>query len=77
MRPGVLVLSIIFMLGYFGVIALFVIIHAELQQDISVIVTGLIGALTMAFSQVINYWFGSSSASAAKTEIIQNLSSKG
>lgn len=68
-RDGIIqaCLAILITLGFFGVIT--ALMTLELQQGGHEVLLVLVGALGAAFGAVINYYFGSSSGSAAKTAL--------
>lgn len=63
-------LGLIVTIGFFGV--LYYIITHGVAQDTSggAVVLVLLGSLGTAFTQVLNYFFGSTSQSAAKTDML-------
>ena len=62
------ILATIIVVGFF--ILLIYLIRYTLPKDSTGVVFMLFGALASAFGAVVNYFFGSSSGSAAKTDII-------
>ena len=58
-------LSILITFGFFGVIT--ALMTLEMQQGGHEVLLVLVGALGASFGAVVNYYFGSSSGSAAKT----------
>ena len=73
------VLTAIFLAGYFSLIYLFF-RNGDVIGNLDDFSKGqlgiLIGVLTAAVPQILNFWFGSSSGSKSKTELINN-SNKG
>lgn len=63
-------LSTVFIVGYFGMMYLFV--TSDLWEGLSDFAKGqiaiMIGVLTAGITQIMNFWFGSSAGSKAKTE---------
>ena len=62
-------LSVAYTVAYFGMIFGIMLGYLELP-DRSSLFSGLIGILTAAQTQIMNYFFGSSSGSAKKTEVM-------
>jgi hypothetical protein len=71
MKPQI-ILSVIYTLGYIGVMAAFIAgvvnIPAETKTEFSMI----LGVLTAAQVQILNFWFGSSLGSKEKTHKLMN-----
>jgi len=65
-RPQI-VLSAIFIGGYFGLIYALVSGSVMIPDDQQILVTALIGVLTAGVSNIMQFWFGSSSGSKDKT----------
>lgn len=64
------ILAIFTVLVFFTLMAMIIFKAVPIEnKDLFNIMTGFAGA---AFAQVINYFFGSSSGSAAKTELLAN-----
>jgi len=65
-----------YILGGLITIAFFVVIYllifVEIPQGNKDILNIILGALIAAFGGVVNYFYGSSSGSAAKTEMLNN-----
>lgn len=62
------IMSLVISLGFFGTLT-GVLIWPDKAQD-NAVVQVLLGALGVAFTGVVNYWFGSTAGSMAKTQII-------
>ena len=62
------ILSVFITIGFFGI--LFGMLTGKLEIKDSQALLILLGSLTVAFTQVMNFWFGSTSSSDKKTEII-------
>ncbi len=71
-----MVLSVVFLAGYFGLIWL--LFTSDIAAGLDDWAKGqlglLIGVLTAAVAQIIAYWFGSSAGSQAKTELLNGKS---
>jgi len=65
-KPQV-VMSAVYILGYFGLLYAFVQGHVEVQEQFTSLFNGLLGVLSAAQIQIINFWFGSSFGSKEKT----------
>lgn len=61
-------LSALFIGGYFGLVYTLVTGSIAISDDQQVLVTALIGVLTAGVSNIMQFWFGSSSGSKDKTE---------
>jgi len=61
------VLSIIYTIGYFGLMYAFVTGEVAINPDVKAEFNILLGALTAGQVQIMNFWFGSSSGSKEKT----------
>ncbi len=64
------VLSVVYTTGYFGVLFMFMTGQLEVPEHYSSMFSGLLGVLSAAQVQIMNFWFGSSSGSKRKTEVI-------
>ncbi len=62
------VLSVIYTIGYFGLIYNLMTGEIVIPEDIIMMVMPLIGIMTGAQTQILNFWFGSSSGSKEKTQ---------
>ena len=71
MMPQV-VMSVVYTVGYFGVLYMFMTGNLEVKPEQHVMFGGLLGILSAAQIQILNFWFGSSAGSAKKTEILAN-----
>lgn len=61
-------ISIVYSAGYFGVMYAFIGGHLQVPPDHASMFNGLLGVLSAAQIQIMNFWFGSSAGSKAKTE---------
>lgn len=66
------ILSIVYTVGYFGVMFMFMTGKLQVAPEHNVMFGGLLGILSAAQIQVLNFWFGSSAGSKRKTEVIAN-----
>ncbi|KKK79434.1 hypothetical protein LCGC14_2833540, partial [marine sediment metagenome] len=64
------ILSVVYTTGYFGVLFMFMTGHLNVPAEYSSMFSGLLGVLSAAQVQIMNFWFGSSSGSKRKTEVI-------
>ena len=62
-------LSIVYTVGYFSMLFGIMMGLMEIPERSSLF-SGIIGVMTAAQTQVLNYWFGSSSGSAKKTDAL-------
>ena len=68
-----IILSAIFIIGYFSIMGLLVYFHAvEINDRILGILTTVIGVLTAAIPTILQFWFGSSEGSKMKTAKLAN-----
>lgn len=65
-RPQI-VLSIMYSIGYFGLVIGLMLGTLEIPENGRDMMIGLLGVLTAAQTQVLNFWFGSSSGSKDKS----------
>jgi len=61
-------LSSIYTVGYFWLMFMLINGDVSIPEDISGMVMALIGVMTAAQAQIMNFWFGSSSGSKEKTK---------
>lgn len=61
-------MSGIYTVGYFGVLAAFMSGNLHVDAEYSSMFNGLLGVLSAAQIQVVNFWFGSSAGSKSKTD---------
>ena len=66
------VLSVVYMVGYFGVLFMFMTGRLNVPEHFASMFSGLLGVLSAAQVQIMNFWFGSSSGSKRKTELAGN-----
>ncbi|MGH1460984.1 MAG: hypothetical protein ACRBB6_03000 [Neptuniibacter sp.] len=63
-----IILSSLFILGYFGIMAVLIYFHnANINDRIFGILNTVIGVLTAAIPMILQFWFGSSQGSKDKT----------
>ena len=60
-------LSIVFVGGYFGIMALYISGHVVIPADVKDTVTVLIGIMSASVTAIMAFWFGSSFGSREKT----------
>jgi len=65
-----IIISAVYSMGYFGILYAFMEGHIEVQQQFAPMFNGLLGVLSAAQIQIINFWFGSSAGSKAKTDAL-------
>jgi len=70
------VLSYLVVVAFFGVIYLVLTHSISVQAELRDVVMVLIGNLAAAFTQVLNFRFGTSAGSKDKTDIIRTMGSK-
>ena len=63
-----IIMSCAYSLGYFAVLWAFMGGYLEVQQAHTSMFNGLLGVLSAAQIQIINFWFGSSAGSKAKSD---------
>lgn len=63
-------LSLLYSLGYFGVLIGLLSGHFHVYQEGHDLLLGLVGALSAGQVQVLNFWFGSTSGGARKDELL-------
>lgn len=73
---GPVMLSAIVTIGFFAVMALLFWVTVDLPPNIFQLLTVLFGALIPAFSQVCNYWLGSSSGSKRSGDAVRAIAEK-
>ena len=62
------VLSVVYTIGYFIVMYMFMTGQLDVNPEHKTMFGGLLGILSTAQVQIMNFWFGSSAGSKAKTE---------
>ena len=62
-----IILSIIFLIGYFTLLTLLITGNIELPDKQLTLVTALIGVITAGVTGIMQFWFGSSAGSKDKT----------
>ena len=65
-----IVLSAIYTTGYFGVMYMFITGKIQVPPDSKVMFGGLLGVLSTAQIQIMNFFFGSSAGSKTKTDAL-------
>jgi len=69
MKPQ-MVLSTVFIGGYFGIFLSMLVGTIELGQDEMVMVNVLMGVLTAGIPAILAFWFGSTAGSAVKSQLL-------
>lgn len=69
-KPGQVTISIVMIAGFFVVLYYFLSIRMELPAAHRELIASMIGALTMKFGTVMDWWFGSSRDSSNKTDAL-------
>lgn len=69
---GKVLISLIVVLGFFGVLVLMMTQKMQGQATPEVMLV-MLGALGQGFAQVLSYWVGSSQSSSAKDEAIKEI----
>lgn len=64
------IMSVVYTSGYFGVLFMFMTGQLAVPEQYESMFNGLLGVLSAAQVQIMNFWFGSSSGSKRKTEVI-------
>lgn len=64
------ILSVVYTVGYFGVLFMFMTGQLNVPEAYASMFSGLLGVLSAAQVQIMNFWFGSSSGSKRKTEAL-------
>lgn len=70
------VLATVLVLGFFGVTAALLSGYAIIPKEYEMVVGGLVGTLGSGVIQVLNYYFGSSAGSAAKTDALAKMAAR-
>ena len=65
-----IILSVVYTTGYFGVLFMFMAGYLHVPVEYSSMFSGLLGVLSAAQIQIMNFWFGSSAGSKRKTEAL-------
>lgn len=71
MLPQV-IMSTAYSVGYFVVMYMFMTGKLQIDPDHKVMFGGLLGILSTAQIQIMNFWFGSSAGSKRKTDVMAN-----
>lgn len=69
--PGII--SVLVVLGFFVVLFIWIYTPIDLTERGMTVLNNLVGALTLAFGQVIQYWLGSSATSRNKDQALQRI----
>ena len=64
------IMSIVYTIGYFVVVFMFMANKIQVPPEHSVMFGGLLGVLSASQIQIMNFWFGSSAGSKRKTEVM-------
>jgi len=75
MRPQ-MVLSTVFITGYFLILGAFFVGDIELTDSLREPFLVLIGVITASVPSIMQFWFGSSSGSSRKTDLLVGVASK-
>jgi hypothetical protein len=75
MLPQV-VLSTLFVTGYFAIVYVLLAKQIEIAESMRDAALMLVGVLTAAIPQILQFWFGSSRGSQSKDQLIDRLSGK-
>ncbi|MDP2322583.1 MAG: hypothetical protein Q8N51_00955 [Gammaproteobacteria bacterium] len=65
-----IVLSIVFTVGYFGVVYLFITGKAAVSDNLKDVFVTIIGVLTAGELGILNFWFSTSRSSSEKTALL-------
>ena len=66
-------LSVVFVLGYFVLVALLLVKQVEIAENLRDVFQVLIGVTTASVATILNFWFGTSRGSQAKDEVIARM----
>lgn len=66
------VLSVVYSVGYFWVVWLYLTGRVNVMLEQQAMIAALVGVLTAAQAQIMNFWMGSSHGSSKKTDILAN-----
>jgi hypothetical protein len=69
-RPGQITLSIIVVVGFFMILYYFLSMRGTLPMEHRELVSGMIGAVTMKFGTVLDWWYSSNEGSARTKELL-------
>lgn len=67
-----IVLSTIFVVGYFIIVYFLIVNPMELPNSVLIVV----GVITAAIPQILNFWFGSTQSSKEKTDILKVIGTR-
>lgn len=68
-----IILSAVFVIGYFALVGALVIKGIQIATELYDVFLVLIGVMTAAVPQILNFWFGSSRSSQAKDAVIGRI----
>ena len=71
-KEAQIILSVVYTIGYAMVVYFFMTGQVEVLENQQILFGSLIGVLTAAQLQILNFWFGSSSGSKDKTKLINS-----
>jgi hypothetical protein len=71
-RPGQITLSLVVVVGFFGALYYFLQIREVLPTEHRELIAGMIGALTIQFGAVCNWWFSANVGSERTKELLAN-----
>ncbi len=69
-KPGQITLSLVVIVGFFGILYYFISLRGVLPPEHRELVAGMIGALTIQFGSVCNWWFSSNVGSDRTKELL-------
>jgi hypothetical protein len=69
-KPGQMTLSVIVVAGFFMILYFFLSMRGTLPVEHRELVSGMIGALTMKFGSIIDFWMGSNIGSDRTKELL-------
>lgn len=69
-RKGQITLSLIVCVGFFATLCYFLSLRQTLPTEHRELIAGMIGALTIQFGSVLNWWFSANEGSARTKELL-------
>jgi hypothetical protein len=69
-KPGQITLSIIVVCGFFMILYYFLSMRGTLPTEHRELISGMIGAITMKFGTVLDWWFSSNVGSERTKELL-------
>lgn len=75
-KYGAVVVSVLIVITFGTVLGIWLLRPTSIQAASSEVINILLGTLAAAFTNVCNYWLGSSSGSKAKDEAIRAITAK-